>query len=151
MSNEIKGLKIPSTIVPFSKDDVYATHDSKFGKGGWHSVESVEDMFKIPVERRTIGMIVYVCSTKETYVLNTTLSNEGWKFYSDHIDKHFSYTEKKYEESKKWVIHHGLNKIPSVQVFDSEGREICGGITIIDNNNITIEFNTPTRGTAELN
>lgn len=151
MVDKIKGLNIPATIVPYTEDDVYATHDSKFGKGGWHSVGTVAEMNAIPEARRTIGMIVYVSETHETFILNGTLSNAGWTLFSDQVDKHFSYTDHLYSESDHWEIHHGLNKRPAIFVFDEYGREVEGGITIVDNNNITIDFNNPIRGTAELN
>ena len=151
MTENLKGLNIPSSIVPFTDQDVYATHDSKFGKGGWQSVETVTEMNNISMQRRSIGMAVYVASEKQTYILNGRLDNLGWVTYSDRIDKHFTYSDHRYTPSDHWVIHHGLNKKPSVQIFDADGIETEGGITIVDDNNITIDFNIPFCGTAELN
>ena len=151
MTEKLKGLNIPDTIVPYTDQDVYATHDSKFGKGGWRSVDTMQEMFDISLARRSIGMIVYVIATKKTFMLNGSLNNDGWVLYSDQIDKHFSYTEHSIYPSDHWVIHHGLNKIPAIQIFDSNGKKIKGGITVIDENNITVDFNYPMLGTAELN
>ena len=151
MTNNLKGLNIPASIVPYTDEDTYATHDSKFGKGGWQSVETASEMFNIPMPRRSIGMAVYVTSVNKTYVLNGRLDNLGWTLYSDQLDKHFTYTEHKYDASDHWVIHHTLNKIPSIQIYNLEGTEVEGGITVIDENTITVDFNIPFCGTAELN
>ena len=151
MANNLKGLNIPASIVPYTDEDTYATHDSKYGKGGWRSVETVEEMNNIPMPRRTIGMIVYVIAMNKTFVLNGRLDNMGWTLYSDQLDKHFTYDEHLYIPSDHWIIHHGLNKIPSVQIFSPTGMEIEGGITVLDSNNITIDFDSPLCGTAELN
>lgn len=151
MADKLKGINIPSSIVPYTNEDTYATHDSKFGKGGWKSVDTLREMNEIPMQRRSIGMAVYVEETHQTYVLNGSLDNMGWSLYTDQLDKHFSFIDHKYEASDHWVIHHGLNKKPSVQIFDLNGGEVEGGITAIDNNTITIDFDAPFCGTAELN
>ena len=151
MATKLEGLNIPSTIVPYTEEDVYATHDSKFGKGGWRSVETISELNAIPVERRTIGMIVYVNQTKQTFILNGRLDNMGWCDYADQIDKHFSYTDHILIPSDRWEVHHGLNKKPSIQTFNSKGEKIDGFITVVDLNNVIIEFTRPICGTAEFN
>ena len=151
MVEKLKGLNIPDTIVPYTEADVYATHDSKFGKGGWRSVETMQEMVHIPFERRSIGMIVYVIANGNTYMLTGTLENTGWHLYSDQLDKHFTYTDHQIYASDHWEIHHGLRKVPAIQIFDSQGRKVKGGITVVDENNITVDFNYPMLGTAELN
>lgn len=60
MSNKLKGINIPTTIVPFTSDDNFPTHEAKYGKGGFRCVETKLDLDKIPQERRENGMIVFV-------------------------------------------------------------------------------------------
>lgn len=74
----IKGVNIPSTIVPFSTDDTYATHDSIYGKGGFRSVRTLTDRDNIPLARRSVGMLAYVISEDITYKLN---DNNTWDVY----------------------------------------------------------------------
>jgi len=50
-----------------------------------------------------------------------------------------------------WTIPHELGKIPSVFVQDGSGNTVYGDIQIVDDNNITITFNTAFSGTAYLN
>ena len=40
MSN-IKGTNVASPIVPFTTDDTYATHEAKYGKGGFRTVQTI--------------------------------------------------------------------------------------------------------------
>ena len=75
---KIKGVNIPSTIVPFSVDDTYATHDALYGKGGFRSVRTITERNAIPLARRTPGMFVYVINEDITYKLNDL--NE-WEVY----------------------------------------------------------------------
>ena len=76
----IKGVNIPSTIVPFTTDDTYATHDAIYGKGGFRSVRTLADRDNIPQARRSVGMLVYVISEDITYKLN---DNNTWQVYVD--------------------------------------------------------------------
>ena len=74
----IKGVNIPSTIVPFTTDDTYATHEATYGKGGFRSVRTLAERNAIPQARRESGMLVYVIEDDVTYNLND--SNE-WDEY----------------------------------------------------------------------
>lgn len=75
---KIKGVNIPSTIVPFTTDDTYATHIDIFGKGGFRSVRTISERNEIPEPRRSVGMLVYVISEDITYKLN---DNNEWDEY----------------------------------------------------------------------
>lgn len=57
---EIKGTNIGSPIVPFTTDDIYATHEAKYGKGGYRCVSTIKDLDLIPEARREENMLVYV-------------------------------------------------------------------------------------------
>lgn len=71
---ELKGTNIASTILPFTTEDKYASHDSKYGKGGWREVATVAERDEISVDRRTSGMAVYVTSEAKLYILNDDLT-----------------------------------------------------------------------------
>lgn len=61
--NEIikyRGTNVASPIVPFTSDDSFPTHLAEFGKGGFRTVETIEDRNAIPSERKEAGMLVYV-------------------------------------------------------------------------------------------
>ena len=75
---EIKGTNVASKIVPYTDSDEYATHDEKYGVGGYRTVDSVSDMNAIPAARRKEGMLVYVKGDK-IYKLNSsnTFVNAG--------------------------------------------------------------------------
>ena len=66
---ELLGTNVAAAIVPFTTEDAFATHDAKYGKGGWREVATVEEMNAIPEARRSIGMIVYVQENNTTYQL----------------------------------------------------------------------------------
>ena len=61
--NEIikyRGTNVASPIVPFTSDDNFPTHLAEFGKGGFRTVETIEERNAIPPERKEAGMLVYV-------------------------------------------------------------------------------------------
>lgn len=60
MGENIKGVNIPSRIVPYSPNDTYPTHEAIYGKGGWKCVDSIAGIATIPVERLEVGCIVRV-------------------------------------------------------------------------------------------
>ena len=68
---EIKGTNVASKIVPYTDSDEYATHDEKYGLGGYRTVDSVSEMNAIPAARRKEGMLVYVKGDK-IYKLNNS-------------------------------------------------------------------------------
>ena len=45
MSN-IKGTNVASPIVPFTTGDTYATHEAKYGKGGFRTVQTIAEICK---------------------------------------------------------------------------------------------------------
>lgn len=74
----IQGTNVAAPIVPFTTQDDYATHESNFGKGGWHEKATIAERDAIPEKRRQLGMSVYVLETKTLYVLENSLTNDGW-------------------------------------------------------------------------
>lgn len=63
----VKGTNIASTIVPFTTEDNYATHDSLYGKGGYREVLTLKERDRIPKERLRVGCIVYVEDERQEY------------------------------------------------------------------------------------
>ena len=77
--SELKGTNVASLIVPFADTDTYATHDAKYGRGGFRAVNSIAERDSIPSDRRSPGMLVYVIndpSGLHTYQLG---SGGGWE------------------------------------------------------------------------
>ena len=56
----LNGTNLVAKIVPFDNADIYPTHDSIYGLGGWREVDSVAARDAIPVERLREGMVVHV-------------------------------------------------------------------------------------------
>ena len=57
---EIKGTNIASPVVPFTDQDIYATHYAKYGHGGYRTVKDMAELNSIPAPRIEEGMLVYV-------------------------------------------------------------------------------------------
>ena len=64
---DLLGTRVASCIVPFTSFDEYPTHYAKYGKGGYRSVSSIEEMEAIPNNRREEGMLVWVISESSLY------------------------------------------------------------------------------------
>lgn len=63
----LKGTNVASTIVPFTTEDMYATHDSLYGKGGYKEVATEQERDAIPETRLKEGTKVYVQETKQEF------------------------------------------------------------------------------------
>lgn len=145
----ISGTNIAAIIAPFTTEDSYATHDSKYGKGGWHEVSSIEERDAIPIERRTLGMAVYNTTSGILYILQgNNVSENNWKIF-DNQSTTFVFSQS--IANNIWNINHNLNKYPSVTVIDSAGTEVIGDIKYTDSNNIIITFSNQFTGKAYLN
>jgi|LakMenEpi03Aug12_release.lakeMendotaPanAssembly.Ray.scaffolds.fasta_scaffold280101_2 hypothetical protein len=70
MSN-LPGTNIIAAIVPFTELDQYATHDAKYGKGGYRSVTNVTARNNIPPDRRSIGMTVRTTDDNIVWILTS--------------------------------------------------------------------------------
>lgn len=76
-------LKITAPISPYSENDTYPTHDSKYGNGGYHEVKTIEERNAIPESRRKIGMMVCVQEpTQVWYVLQNGIENSNYVDFS---------------------------------------------------------------------
>lgn len=75
----LPGVNVTSCIVPCTEKDKYATHDSFYGKGGWREVDTIIERDAIPVERRKVGMAVYVAEKDTIYVLRGAVNNYCWR------------------------------------------------------------------------
>ena len=53
-------VKVSGFVAPTSETDIYPSHDSKYGKGGWREVATLLDRDLITTDRRTEGML-YTC------------------------------------------------------------------------------------------
>lgn len=70
----IPGTNVSAKIVPFDTEDHFATHDDKYGLGGYRTVIDQSERLSIPVQRQKLGMLVYEVSGARTYRLTSTRS-----------------------------------------------------------------------------
>lgn len=64
----MSGIEIIATLAP-KNDAAFATHDSQYGRGGWHEAATLVDRDAIPAGRRRAGMAVNVLSEGKVYQL----------------------------------------------------------------------------------
>ena len=69
-------------ISPTDTLDKYPTHEDILGKGGYHTVDTYQEMTEISPLRQKIGMMCYVRAEKEIYVLT---GNDSWEKLSSTV------------------------------------------------------------------
>lgn len=154
MGEKIKGTNVAAVIAPFTTDDTYATHDAKYGKGGYRTVGTIEERNNIPEARLTKGMLVYVESEDKIYKLLQD-SNDEWYWSeltigSGGVD---SYTHIQTSPSNIWNIQHNLDRYPSATIMVEIDNKLCvvmSDVEYVDNNNIKITFASEYSGQAYL-
>lgn len=62
-----------------------------------------------------------------------------------------NYKHEQFNTVDTWIIEHNLNKLCSIQTYDSEHNRIFGNITTNELNKIIINFSIPFSGTAICN
>lgn len=72
--SSLKGTNVLAPVVPFDTTDGHATHEAKWGKGGYRTVATNDERDGIPVLRREAGMLVWVVDTSKAWRLNENLS-----------------------------------------------------------------------------
>lgn len=66
MEKNKKGINVSAPIVPYTDQDTYPTHEAIYGKGGWKSVRTIEDLKAIPKGRLEDGCIVRVVESSSS-------------------------------------------------------------------------------------
>ena len=64
-------------------------------------------------------------------------------------DKNYVFTQT--SPSDTWTVNHNLDKRCSVQVVGDDFKEVVADITWVNNNTVTVEFNTATTGYVYCN
>jgi len=72
--SSIKGTNVLAPVVPFDTTDSHASHEARYGKGGYRSVSDIAERDAIPQLRREAGMLVWVIDTQKAWRLNANLT-----------------------------------------------------------------------------
>jgi hypothetical protein len=70
----IKGTNVLAPVVPFDTTDSHASHEARYGKGGYRSVADTAERDAIPALRREAGMLVFTINTQKAWRLNDNLT-----------------------------------------------------------------------------
>ena len=71
---QIRGTNVLAPVVPFDTTDAHASHEARYGKGGYRSVADTAERDAIPALRREAGMLVWAVSTQKAWRLNDNLT-----------------------------------------------------------------------------
>jgi len=71
-------VNLTGMIAPTDSQDVYPTHSSEYGLGGYREVVDQTERDSIPLQRRTYGMMVFQQSDGKIYQLGSGLTNSDW-------------------------------------------------------------------------
>jgi hypothetical protein len=154
--------RIAFPIAPASETDKRASHLDRLGQGGYRSVQTLADRDAILTERRKEGMLVYVIDEETIYQLT------GTTYVPPDFDEDESeqYTGGTWEELELggggggrkiedhpldtvWDIEHNFNqRIVSVQVVSTSGRQIIPDVNYVDDDNVRLIFANAVAGTA---
>ena len=78
--SSIRGTNVLAPVVPFDTTDSHASHEARYGKGGYRSVADLTERDAIPALRREAGMLVLTMSDGVTWRLAGNLTS--WTDYS---------------------------------------------------------------------
>jgi hypothetical protein len=76
----IKGQNVLAPVVPFDTTDSHASHEARYGKGGYRSVADTTERDAIPSPRREAGMLVLTLSDGKVWKLASDLTT--WSEFS---------------------------------------------------------------------
>lgn len=149
----IPGTNVAAMVVPFDTADIYATHNDKYGRGGYRVCDTLTERDAIPDLRRKAGMWVRCLEDGKVYEMGAGLANADWVEVSitGGGGGDLRYHHVQGSASATWVITHNLGKYPVATVIDSAGSEVEGDLTYDSLNQITITFSAGFSGDAYLN
>lgn len=76
-------IRVTGFIAPSDSTDIYATHDSTYGRGGLREVATIVERDAITADRRKEGMVVYVEEDGQTYQLVGGVDNADWEIFGN--------------------------------------------------------------------
>jgi hypothetical protein len=71
---QIRGTNVLAPVVPFDTTDAHASHEARYGKGGYRSVADIAERDAIPQLRREVGMLVWVTALQKQYRIESDLT-----------------------------------------------------------------------------
>jgi len=72
--SSIRGTNVLAPVVPFDTTDAHASHEARYGKGGYRSVADIAERDAIPQLRRESGMLVCVLTDGKVWKLGDNLT-----------------------------------------------------------------------------
>ena len=78
--SSIQGTNVLAPVVPFDTTDSHASHEARYGRGGYRSVADIAERDAIPALRREAGMLVLTLADGVTWRLASNLTS--WSDYS---------------------------------------------------------------------
>jgi hypothetical protein len=78
MGQEAGTVRVTGKFAPSDTTDTYPTHDSQYGKGGYHQVADAAARLAIPAARRTADMLVRQADTAAFWTLQGGIADGNW-------------------------------------------------------------------------
>jgi hypothetical protein len=72
--SSIRGTNVLAPVVPFDTTDAHASHEARYGRGGYRSVADIAERDAIPTLRREAGMLVWVVDIQKAWRMNDNLT-----------------------------------------------------------------------------
>lgn len=84
------GINLGAPILPATDEDIFPTHDARYGKGGYRSVANITERDAIPPARKEFGMVVHTRDDKLNWVWApnsgaVTINDGAWVLESNTI------------------------------------------------------------------
>lgn len=140
-------------IAPSDPADPYAVQDSIYGRGGLREVADNAARNAITADRRRAGMLVFTLDSESYWRLLSPPwlgTDADWMLFNGGGGGG-TYTHTQNTASTVWTVNHPLNGNPSVVIIDSGGNNVEGTIAYVTNSQLTLTFEYPISGTAQLN
>lgn len=71
-------VRVAGFIAPTDSTDTYAVTDENYNRGGYRTVNNTTERDAITTDRRKEGMLVYILSTDEYFILKSGILNANW-------------------------------------------------------------------------
>jgi hypothetical protein len=142
-------------------------------QGGYRTVADTVELNAIPLERRKEGMLVRTLTPANTiWILKSGVFVQLTELVNIEVDMSgiadgkvlaYNFGLNKFEfvsltaggsqyvhiqsiPATTWTINHNKNMVPAYVITDNIGNVIYGGVTIVNSNTITIDFNPASTG-----
>ena len=128
------GINLGAPILPATDEDIFPTHDARYGKGGYRSVADIAERDAIPAARREFGMVVHTRDTNINWVWRNNGQADIWQIEPSTVTVASASAMLQLSASRGTIVNR--SDVNAVFVLNGDDPTLAANWVELSNNNL---------------